>query len=147
SGSPTSPTGPAPAPSSRSSSATRSVARSPGRYTCAARRPGPPGRPPRSGSGRGATTPRCERGRRKTGDTTPNRARHGALTGSVGRRVEPHPPACLLRGTRAMNDAQHRPDHGPLAGFTVGVTAARRADELGALLERRGAAVLHAPAL
>ncbi|WP_069885922.1 uroporphyrinogen-III synthase [Streptomyces luteocolor] len=37
--------------------------------------------------------------------------------------------------------------HGPLAGFTVGVTAARRADELGALLRRRGATVLHAPAL
>ncbi|MER6384888.1 uroporphyrinogen-III synthase [Streptomyces sp. NPDC001250] len=38
-------------------------------------------------------------------------------------------------------------EHGPLAGFTVGVTAARRAEELGALLQRRGAAVLHAPAL
>ncbi|WP_055722435.1 uroporphyrinogen-III synthase, partial [Streptomyces niveiscabiei] len=37
--------------------------------------------------------------------------------------------------------------HGPLAGFTVGVTAARRAEELGALLQRRGAAVVHAPAL
>ncbi|WP_432036650.1 uroporphyrinogen-III synthase [Streptomyces cucumeris] len=36
---------------------------------------------------------------------------------------------------------------GPLAGFTVGVTAARRADELGALLRRRGAEVMHAPAL
>ncbi|MEU5644090.1 uroporphyrinogen-III synthase [Streptomyces milbemycinicus] len=36
---------------------------------------------------------------------------------------------------------------GPLAGFTVGVTAARRADELAALLRRRGAAVVHAPAL
>lgn len=35
----------------------------------------------------------------------------------------------------------------PLAGFTVGVTAARRADELAALLERRGAAVLRAPVL
>lgn len=35
----------------------------------------------------------------------------------------------------------------PLAGFTVGVTAARRADELGALLERRGASVLRAPVL
>jgi uroporphyrinogen-III synthase len=35
----------------------------------------------------------------------------------------------------------------PLAGFTVGVTAARRADELVALLERRGASVLRAPAL
>ncbi|MFF3379730.1 uroporphyrinogen-III synthase [Streptomyces sp. NPDC002680] len=40
-----------------------------------------------------------------------------------------------------------QPDHGPLAGFTVGVTAARRADELGTLLQRRGAAVVHAPAL
>ncbi|MEU8627249.1 uroporphyrinogen-III synthase [Streptomyces sp. NPDC048669] len=37
--------------------------------------------------------------------------------------------------------------HGPLAGFTVGVTAARRADELATLLRRRGAAVVHAPAL
>jgi uroporphyrinogen-III synthase len=46
-----------------------------------------------------------------------------------------------------MYEEEQRPDHGPLAGFTVGVTAARRADELGALLRRRGAAVLHAPAL
>lgn len=36
---------------------------------------------------------------------------------------------------------------GPLAGFTVGVTAARRRDELGALLQRRGARVLDAPAI
>ncbi|MFD5251268.1 uroporphyrinogen-III synthase [Streptomyces bobili] len=43
--------------------------------------------------------------------------------------------------------SQDAEQHGPLAGFTVGVTAARRADELGALLQRRGAAVLHAPAL
>ena len=35
----------------------------------------------------------------------------------------------------------------PLHGFTVGVTAARRAEELGTLLARRGAAVQHAPAL
>ena len=35
----------------------------------------------------------------------------------------------------------------PLAGFTVAVTAARRADEIGGLLERRGATVMHAPAL
>ncbi|MFF8031206.1 MULTISPECIES: uroporphyrinogen-III synthase [unclassified Streptomyces] len=46
-----------------------------------------------------------------------------------------------------MDDERQLPDHGPLAGFTVGVTAARRADELGALLERRGAVVQHAPAL
>ncbi|MFJ9853505.1 uroporphyrinogen-III synthase [Streptomyces sp. NPDC101150] len=50
-----------------------------------------------------------------------------------------------------MHDQQQ--DHeGPAAvraldGFTVGVTAARRAQELGALLERRGAQVMHAPAL
>jgi uroporphyrinogen-III synthase len=35
----------------------------------------------------------------------------------------------------------------PLAGFAVGVTAARRADELGMMLERRGAIVQHGPAL
>lgn len=35
----------------------------------------------------------------------------------------------------------------PLAGFTVGVTAARRREELGALLERRGARVAAAPAI
>ncbi|MGW0204715.1 uroporphyrinogen-III synthase [Streptomyces sp. NPDC003233] len=49
-----------------------------------------------------------------------------------------------------MYDEEQQPgavEHGPLAGFTVGVTAARRADELGALLQRRGGAVLHAPAL
>ncbi|MFF3914941.1 uroporphyrinogen-III synthase [Streptomyces sp. NPDC001852] len=49
-----------------------------------------------------------------------------------------------------MYDEEQPPgavEHGPLAGFTVGVTAARRADELGALLQRRGAVVLHAPAL
>ncbi|MFD7070551.1 uroporphyrinogen-III synthase [Streptomyces sp. NPDC059913] len=38
-------------------------------------------------------------------------------------------------------------EYGPLTGFTVGVTAARRAEEFGALLERRGASVVHAPAL
>ncbi|MET9482975.1 uroporphyrinogen-III synthase [Streptomyces sp. NPDC006638] len=37
--------------------------------------------------------------------------------------------------------------HGPLSGFTIGVTAVRRAAELGELLRRRGGAVLHAPAL
>ncbi|MFF1701934.1 uroporphyrinogen-III synthase [Streptomyces sp. NPDC058252] len=50
-----------------------------------------------------------------------------------------------------MYDEQQRPGrdhgHGPLSGFTVGVTAARRADELAALLQRRGASVVHAPAL
>ncbi|MDH6577535.1 uroporphyrinogen-III synthase [Kitasatospora sp. MAP5-34] len=36
---------------------------------------------------------------------------------------------------------------GPLTGFTIGVTAARRRDELVALLSRRGARVVEAPAL
>lgn len=36
---------------------------------------------------------------------------------------------------------------GPLSGYTVAVTAARRAEEIRGLLERRGATVLHAPAL
>ncbi len=35
----------------------------------------------------------------------------------------------------------------PLTGFTVGVTAARRAEEFIALLQRRGATVVHAPAI
>jgi uroporphyrinogen-III synthase len=35
----------------------------------------------------------------------------------------------------------------PLAGYTVAVTAARRKEELGALLDRRGARVIHAPAI
>jgi uroporphyrinogen-III synthase len=35
----------------------------------------------------------------------------------------------------------------PLEGFTVAVTAARRREELGALLERRGARVVQAPAI
>ena len=39
------------------------------------------------------------------------------------------------------------PDWAPLTGYRVAVTAARRADELSALLRRRGAAVCSAPAL
>jgi uroporphyrinogen-III synthase len=39
------------------------------------------------------------------------------------------------------------PDVPPLSGYTIGVTAARRADEFTALLARRGAHVLHAPAI
>ena len=35
----------------------------------------------------------------------------------------------------------------PLRGYTVAVTAARRSEELGALLERRGARVVYAPAI
>lgn len=39
------------------------------------------------------------------------------------------------------------PEVPPLSGYTVGVTAARRADELMTMLQRRGATVLHAPAI
>src|SRR3954471_13320897 len=39
------------------------------------------------------------------------------------------------------------PDWAPLTGFRVAVTSARRADELGALLQRRGAAVTSAAAI
>src|SRR3954449_2266922 len=35
----------------------------------------------------------------------------------------------------------------PLAGYTVGVTAARRREELGAALERKGARVVYGPAI
>jgi len=38
-------------------------------------------------------------------------------------------------------------DRSPLAGYTVAVTAARRKEELGALLARRGARVVYAPAI
>lgn len=41
-------------------------------------------------------------------------------------------------------DAESLP---PLSGFTIGITAARRRDELGSMLERRGARVVYAPAL
>lgn len=44
-------------------------------------------------------------------------------------------------------DSLKSPESEPLAGFTIGVTAARRSEELITLLERRGAAVVHAPAI
>jgi uroporphyrinogen-III synthase len=53
-------------------------------------------------------------------------------------------PNPLTTGHTAAPEARPVP---PLAGFTVGVTAARRAEELSALLERRGASVIQAPAL
>ena len=44
-------------------------------------------------------------------------------------------------------DSSKSPASDPLAGFTIGVTAARRSEEFITLLERRGATVLHAPAI
>lgn len=49
----------------------------------------------------------------------------------------PSPPAAPEPGGTAA----------PLEGFTVAVTAARRREELGALLQRRGARVVYAPAI
>lgn len=39
------------------------------------------------------------------------------------------------------------PHSRPLAGYTIGVTAHRRAEELGGMLQRRGARVLYGPAM
>jgi uroporphyrinogen-III synthase len=44
-------------------------------------------------------------------------------------------------------DREQAPELPPLAGYTVAVTAARRKEELGALLDRRGARVVYAPAI
>ncbi|WP_433323374.1 uroporphyrinogen-III synthase [Spirillospora sp. CA-294931] len=44
-------------------------------------------------------------------------------------------------------DGPRKTESEPLAGFAVGVTAARRHEELASLLERRGARVVHAPAI
>ena len=46
-----------------------------------------------------------------------------------------------------MSETLEDPTELPLAGYTVAVTAARRKEELGALLDRRGARVVYAPAI
>ncbi|WP_254790987.1 uroporphyrinogen-III synthase [Blastococcus tunisiensis] len=46
-----------------------------------------------------------------------------------------------------MTEPAAAPEPLPLAGYTVAVTAARRREELGALLDRRGARVVYAPAI
>ena len=52
-----------------------------------------------------------------------------------------------MRHVVTSSDPTTSADVPPLAGFAVGVTAARRADELGTMIERRGAVVQHGPAL
>ena len=87
------------------------------------------------------------RNRRKTINNSP-------LTGDPATDKCPRirPVAAVVR-CRSDYPLRHRdhcpllPDVPPLAGFTVGVTAARRAEELGTMLERRGAVVLHGPAI
>jgi uroporphyrinogen-III synthase len=53
----------------------------------------------------------------------------------------------MVRVTGTPLDLPAADELPPLAGYTVAVTAARRREELGALLDRRGARVLYAPAI
>lgn len=48
---------------------------------------------------------------------------------------------------QANGPARAGSEVGPLAGYTVAVTAARRREEFGAALERRGAKIIYAPAI
>lgn len=77
----------------------------------------------------------------------PDEERSAGPRGTVPRGTPPAPTGRQPRGTPPATGDGERAGPGPLTGFTVGVTAARRADELIALLRRRGAEVLHAPAL
>lgn len=54
---------------------------------------------------------------------------------------------CRLSSADDISKPCRIPSTEPLAGFTVGITAARRAEEFATLLTRRGAAVLHAPSI
>ncbi|NEK58321.1 uroporphyrinogen-III synthase [Geodermatophilus sabuli] len=60
-------------------------------------------------------------------------------------------PATRTPHHGAVTDTERTPETAvdplPLAGYTVAVTAARRREELGALLARRGARVVYAPAI
>lgn len=51
-----------------------------------------------------------------------------------------------MSALKDMSDNDDRAEL-PLAGFTIGITAARRAEEFAALLERRGAEVMMAPTI
>src|SRR5436190_7013619 len=77
------------------------------------------------------------------------RPAHRRLPGRAGRTGAGVPGTAARRGggsgSRAMTTVVDGLE--PLAGFTIGVTADRRRDELSALLERRGARVVLAPAL
>ena len=67
---------------------------------------------------------------------------------ATGRMSDTGPPARPGLAAPAADPSAASPAEpltGPLTGFTVGVTAARRRDELSALLKRRGARVVEAP--
>ncbi len=65
----------------------------------------------------------------------------------VGTPTVHHGPVTETRLDSPVDDARPAGELLPLAGYTVAVTAARRREELGALLDRRGARVVHAPAI
>src|SRR5690606_11248311 len=119
------------------------------------------------------TTPKCAWPPTRSANTT---AASTSPPGRTDRRPPPHPPAhpaassaaphrgpaphpgAATQGepmTAATRPAAHQRRAGtadqagpaPLAGYTVGVTAARRAEELAAMLGRKGADVVCAPAL
>ena len=67
-----------------------------------------------------------------------------------GPHIESRPPVNRSAGTRRLGAAGgSRPEtaEAPLEGFRIGVTSHRRSRDLIEALERRGAEVLHAPAL
>src|SRR5205085_8043664 len=91
--------------------------------------PGLPGRAPRThGRRRGAEAPRCSSQPPSGAVEDSHRRGNGSLT--------PWKPRWPTMPAMKM---------GPLGGFTIAVTAERRAAEQIDLLERRGARVVHAP--
>lgn len=64
---------------------------------------------------------------------------------STADTTDPNGPTRDGRSEAARTDDVPSAERPPLEGFTVGVTAARRRDELTALLRRRGARVVEAP--
>jgi uroporphyrinogen-III synthase len=66
------------------------------------------------------------------------------MTGTATHRPPGHGTPESLEEVRAMVEA---PNAEALAGFRIGVTSDRRSEDLISALERRGAQVLHAPAL
>jgi uroporphyrinogen-III synthase len=74
------------------------------------------------------------------------------VAGSIGPQGGPHgaaggPSDGVSKGGSKVRTRAGPDELAPLTGFTVGVTAARRREELVALLERRGARVVEAPAI
>ena len=67
--------------------------------------------------------------------------------GAVRRVSSGHTPGTRTPHHGVVTETEPEAPLLPLAGYTVAVTAARRKEELGALLDRRGARVVYAPAI